>query len=205
MTTLLRTLPVLLMLGCSASTQKPAVDQVLADDELRSESFEATLRVLDEHPAYVDEFFNAALRHTPTLDRFISDTAAELSDDGFARLTARHLTRHPEGLRQIMIATLDESSDEPAALQAIAQAMTARPHVAAMVTTANEQTLIVTMRALMDEIMKNADARDAFLESLQENSPELAQLITNNPDSLKTLVEALAKSGVQKLKPASQP
>jgi hypothetical protein len=179
------------------------VDQALADDKLRAEAFEATLRVLDEHPEYVDEFFAASLRHTPTLDRFIFDTAGKLEDENLSRMTARHLASHPAGLRQILIATLDESSNHPAALEANAQAMAARPQVSAMVVTSREETLLLTMRALIDEVMKNPKARAAFLKSLQGNSPELAQLITSNPESLKTLAEALAKAGVEKMTPAS--
>lgn len=183
--------------GCSASSQKPAVAQALRNDELRAESFEATLRVLDEHPEYVDELFRATLRHPRTLNRFIANTASNLHDDELARLTAWHLTRHPESLRQTMIASLDESSDQPAALDAVARAMTARPQVSAMAITQREQALRTTMAALVDEVMKNAPARAAFLAAIQENSPEMAELIANNPEVLKALLKAFAEVGVQ--------
>ena len=55
-------------LGCSASTEKPAVDTALVNPATRHDSFEATLRVLDEHPHYVDELFAEARQHHRELD-----------------------------------------------------------------------------------------------------------------------------------------
>jgi hypothetical protein len=58
------------LLGCSAGAQKPAISTALANDEMRAETFEATLRALDENPAYVDELFAASLHHPVTWTAF---------------------------------------------------------------------------------------------------------------------------------------
>jgi hypothetical protein len=195
---MIRMAAILLLIGCGASSQKPGIDAAMDNDALRRESFEATLRVLDEHPDYVDELFAATLKHPRTLDRFLANTARGLEKESLARPTAAHLARYPKGLKQILIANLDEISDDPAALDAVAQAMAQRPQIAAMAIAQRQEALRVTMSALIDEVMKNAKARKAFLASLQEKSPQLAQLIANNPEVLGTMIEALAAAGAKR-------
>src|SRR5215217_7095403 len=116
----------LLALGCSARVQKPALDTAFANDAMRAETFEATLRALDEHPEYVDELFLATLAHPVTLDRFLRATARELERDEFARFTAERLVAEPKGLKRTLIAVLDEASDDPPALKAASEAMAER-------------------------------------------------------------------------------
>lgn len=103
----------LLSFGCSAGVQKPALDTAFANDAMRAETFEATLRALDEHPEYVDELFVATLSHPVTLDRFLRATARELERDEFARFTAERLVAEPKGLKRTLVAVLDEASDDP--------------------------------------------------------------------------------------------
>lgn len=184
--------------SCSAGAQKPAISGALENESMRRESFEATLRVLDEHPEYVDEFFATARRHPRTLDRFMKNAASELERDEFARLVAKRLTESPRGLKQVLIATLDEASDEPAALQAISEAMAERPQLAAIVVVQSDASLRRTLRALLLEVLKNPEARRSFLAGLAENSDSLAQVIAPNPDVLRALVAAWVKVKLSK-------
>jgi hypothetical protein len=184
--------------GCSAGAQKRAIATALDDESRRRESFEATLRVLDEHPGYVDELFSAALRHPATLDRLLRDTARELERDEFARFTATRLAADPEGLKQILIATLDEASDDPKALRAASQAMAARPQVAAIVVVQSDETIRATLRALLVEVLKNPEARRSFLVALSENSDAMARIITPNPQVMAVLIKAFAREGLTK-------
>jgi hypothetical protein len=182
--------------GCSAGAQKPAIATALDDPGRRQESFEATLRVLDENPQYVDELFQASLKHPATLDRLLRNTARELERDEFARFTAKRLVAEPKGLQQILIATLDDASDDPAALRAAANAMAARPQLAAIVVIQTDESLRSTLRALIKEVRKNPDARRSFLIALSENSDDMAAIIVPNGKVLGTLVKAFAKVGV---------
>lgn len=182
--------------ACSASTQKPAVDAVMADDELRGESLEATLRVTDEHPEYVDDLFARTLRHPRTLDRFLQNTAKGLEREDLSRMAARRLSENPAGLKQTMVATLDAVSDKPASQAAIAEAMAARPQVAAMSVVQRDEALRSMLRALVAECLKNKQARTAFLAALQENSEPMAQILATNPETMGKLMAALTKVGV---------
>jgi hypothetical protein len=186
----------LLLLGCSAGAQKPAIATALDSDELRAESFEATLRVLDEHPRYVDEFLATAQRHPKTLDRFLAGTARELRRDELARFVAKRLAADPEGLEMILIATLDEASDDPAALRAISGAMAERPQLAAIAVVQSDETIRSSLRALLREVLKNPEARRSFVTAVAENSDAMARILAPNSDVMATLIKAFAGVGV---------
>jgi len=185
-------------MGCSAGAQKPAIASALESREMRSESFEATLRVLDENPEYVDELFAAVLRHPATLDRFLHNTGRELERDEFARFTGKRLVAHPVGLKRVLIATLDDASDDPKALRAISEAMTERAHLSALVVVQSDASLRANLRALMKEVLKNPEARRSFLAGLSENSDALAEVIVPNPQVLGILIKAFARVGMSK-------
>lgn len=189
-----------ILLGCSAGAQKPAIATALKNDEMRAEAFEATLRALDENPPYVDELFAAALRHPVTLDRFLRATARELARDEFARFTAERLAAQPAGLKQVLIATLDEVSGDPAALKAASEAMTARPQVAAIVIVQSDASIRANLRALLHEVGKNPEARRSFLIAVSENGDAMAQLIAPNPQVIAALLKAFGRVGVGKAK-----
>src|SRR4051794_26939522 len=163
----------IVLFGCSAGTQKPAVESALDDTKTRHEAFEATLRVLDDHPEYVPEFLDLAMRHDTTLDAFLEDTARRLEGDALARRTAVHLAHYPKAIKQVLITTLDAISDKPAGEDAAAQAMASRPQLAAIVITQREDALKPTLHALVLEVLKNARARRWFLQGMAENSGEL--------------------------------
>jgi len=192
------TLLVACTVGCSAGAQKPAVATALDNPQMREESFEATLRVLDEHPDYVDDLFAAALRHPTTLDRFLQNTAKELERDEFARFTAERLSAQPQGLKMTLIAVLDEVSDQPAALKAASEAMAARPQISAMVVVQSDASIRGNLRALLGEVLKNPDARRSFLTAVSEDSDAMALLLAPNPQVLAQLLKAFGRVGVSK-------
>lgn len=188
----------MLTLGCSAGAQKPAIDAALKEPKTRQEAFEATLRVLDEHPEYVPEFLETALHHETALDAILDDTARRLQDDGLARRTANHLAKYPSGLKQVLIAVLDRISGEPAALAGAAEAMAARPQVAAIVITQREDAVRSTLHALVVEVMKNGKARQWFLRGMAENSSQLTAIIAEDPQVLAAFAKAVVAVGAGK-------
>jgi hypothetical protein len=169
---------------------------------MRHETFEATLRVLDEHPEYVPEFMDITLHHESALEAVLDDTARRLQDDGLARRTANHLAKYPDGLKQTLIAVLDRISGEPAALAGAAQAMAARPQVAAIVITQREDAVKSTLHALVVEVMKNAKARQWFLRAMAENSSQLTSIISEDPAVMAAFAKAAVSVGVKKGKEA---
>jgi hypothetical protein len=187
-------------LGCGTAPKKEAMDVTLKSEQQRREIFEATLRVLDEHPEYVDEFFLNAMQHPKTMDRFLQNASAHLKEERLSRMNATHLARHPDSLKQIMIATLDEISDEPKSQAALADAISERAHVAAMVMTAQDDTIPIMFRSLLVEIKKRPESRRAFLKAMAESGPTIAELMIDNPETAAALMKALGGAAVREVK-----
>jgi hypothetical protein len=187
---------VAVLTGCGAGAQEPAIDTAMDNAKMRRESFEATLRVLDEHPEYVDELFAATLRHPVTLDRFLRNTARELERDEFARYTAKRLLTSPAGLKMTLIATLDEASDDPAALRAMSEAMAARSHLSAIVVVQTDAAIRGNLRYMLREVHKRPEATRSFLVAVNENGDTMAQIIAPNPETIVALLKAFARVGM---------
>jgi hypothetical protein len=185
--------------ACSTGSSKPVVETAFDEKGRRDEFFESTLRVLDEHPEYVDEFFAHALRHEKTLDRFFADSAAALKEDRLARMVARHLVNNPESLRMVLIATLDAASDKPEAQRATAEAIEQRAQVSAMAIASRPATVRASFRALLAEVLKRPDAREAFLDAMRENRATLVQVFLENPDLAKAFAGSAVKQGAREI------
>jgi hypothetical protein len=187
-----------LLVGCSAGTQKPTIETAWSNDKIRHESFEATLRILDQHPEYVHQFLGQALEHPKALDDFLEDTSLRLEDDALARRTAIHLAAHPKALRLVLVATLDRISNQPSGENAAAQAMADRPQLAAIVISQREDALRPTLHELVLEVQKNARARTWFLRGMAENSDALTALLASDPDVLRAFMKSLGRVGLEK-------
>jgi hypothetical protein len=184
--------------ACSPAQKQPAVATALDNAEMRHESLEATLRVLDEHPEYVDEMFELSLRHPAMLDRLLRATALQLKDPSFARRVARHLANTPEALRMTLIATLDEVENRPEAAQAAARAIEERPDQTVQVMVQRDSTVRATVGALVQRVQRDEDARRSFLLALDENRKGTAAVLITDSEVLVNLFKAIGSVGVKR-------
>lgn len=116
----------LLATACRTKQTTVGSERLYDDPGHRAEMFEATLRILDEHPDYVDELTRLTLRHPKTLKRQFEATARVLADDDVARLNAQALVANPRGLEQLTIETFDAAVDNAPAQRAIVDAVQQR-------------------------------------------------------------------------------
>jgi hypothetical protein len=154
--------------------------------------------VLDEHPEYVDELFAQVRRHPKTLTQLLRITAEHLHEEDLAKLTAVQLAAAPNGLKTTLIASLDVMQDKPAAMNAAAAAIEARPRETARMLVQRELAVKNTVRALVDVMGENPRAADVFRESLAQNSDSLAAIITKDPELTGALFKSIAKSGLKR-------
>ena len=63
----------LALTACTVEQKEELAEESLDDPERRTEMTEAVLRVMDENPEYVDEFFRLARRHPDTFDRVLDE------------------------------------------------------------------------------------------------------------------------------------
>jgi hypothetical protein len=142
---------ILAVLACTVPQKRALVEKATEDPKQRRETFEATLRLLDGKPEYVDEFFDLARAHPATLERFIHDTALAIEDPALARMTAEQLARSPAGLRRILMETVDAAAERPEARAAMLSAMRARREKLARMLADDPDTTVALMKALVAE------------------------------------------------------
>jgi hypothetical protein len=184
---------VCLLAACNSIGLKSAViAKTTRGDEQRRETFEATLRVLDEHPEYVDEFFALAQEHPATLDRFIGNAAGHLDQKPLAKLTAGHLVENPKGLQEILEQTLD-AAKTPQSQAAISRAIGARPKEAARaILMLSSSVQAITEQTLLSA-RDNPAGLQGLLVALQRQSGPLVEILAADPPTLKILVGGLVQ------------
>jgi hypothetical protein len=153
------------LLACSASQKQAAVETAVDDPDRRRETFEATLRMLDRHPEYVDEFFQQALAHPATLDRFVKDTVARLDERELATKVAAELAARPASLHRILVETLDAAAPRPDAQAAIGRAIADRPVQAARAISSRPEAVAKVTSALAR--IQGAALLDRLREALE--------------------------------------
>ncbi len=188
---------VAVLAGCTVGQKKTAVEAATASDEQRRQLFEATLRALDEKPEYVDEFFALALKHRPTLHRFVQDTAGELHEEWLARMTARELADAPPSLRQIMVETLAASAGKPKALDAISAAIGTHPATVARALAARPEVLEKATAATVDVVAERPETRDAMRRAMVDRREVLGSILAEDPGAALELVKAFASAATK--------
>jgi hypothetical protein len=186
--------------GCSTSQKEGLIDTALDDPGRRKESFEATLRVLDENPEYTDELFALARNHPQTLDRFLANATTDMKDVKLARLTADHLVQHPDSLHQILISTLDAAQGRPESRQAIARAIEDRATHAAGVISDRPSAVDAVLEATVKAVLEKPEARAAFVGAMHRLSPTLAAILANNPKTLRAMAVEILRAGFKNAK-----
>lgn len=185
----------LLLAGCSVKQKKTLIAEALDEPGDRREAMEASLRVFDENPKYVDEMFRLMLEHPATLNRFLAVSASGLDDPRFAALMAKHLVRHPESLAEVFVQLLEAAKDAPEARRAMAGGMQQRPALVAETVLAKPEALTSTMVALVDALQRHPKAQPAFLAAMRERKDRISALLLSDKETLTALMGAVARQG----------
>jgi hypothetical protein len=197
----MRSCAVLLLLlaaACGTGGKERLLRTALHGDDSRREWLEATLRVLDDHPEYIDELYVAARGHERVLGRFTENMARDLHDEKLARMMARYFTRHPSSLRQVMIAALDEAREDRAAREAIAQGIQERGDVVLKITLEHPEMASQSLRDLLDGAESNEPLARTIAEALSEKADLAANLITDHPDLVYGMLRATVDHVLEK-------
>jgi hypothetical protein len=185
----------LLWSACTVGAKRVVLATALHGPDERGELFEATLKVLDGHPDYVDELYELARSHPETFQRLLALTAEQLSDPQLAALTAEQLVRNPDSLYAVPVANLDVASDHPEAKKAIARAIEDRAPAAAEAIISRPSSVRRISGEMMVQVHQKPAAREAFLASLRDQSVLLAQQLASSPSTLRIMVSGLLAIG----------
>lgn len=165
-------------LAVTACRPKPnaMVNEPLYDNPgHRAELFEATLRMLDEHPDYVDELTRLTLRHPKTLQRQFEATARYLADDDVARLHARALVANPRGLERLTIETFDAAEDNPSAQRAIVDAVQQRSEFVATAFVNRPRDFESLMKSMLPKAWASEETKPIMEKVMEQiSNPQLA-------------------------------
>jgi hypothetical protein len=191
-------LVVLASSACATTSQQAEViDTVTADGDERKKAFEATARVLDEHPEYVDELYAVTLQHPVAFNRFTDDTTRDLSRPPMAKLMATHLVQYDDSVEQVFIATLDAAKDKKEARAGIDRAIERRASLVADIMSDDPAAVLGVTEATVHHVARKPAARKAFLQAMQRKAPELAGILAQDPKTMAVLTGALLKEALK--------
>lgn len=186
------------LLACGTATKQQVAETALTSmsDEARHESFEATLRVLDENPELVDELYEVARRHRPTFRRFLANASRDLHEPELATMTADLLTRHPDSLAEVLVRTTDATVRRAEARKAMSRAVASRAPETVDVLTDDAKSLSRVLTATLSALEEKPAARTAALAAVRENRGRIVAFVKNDEQLVKEMTEELIREVV---------
>jgi hypothetical protein len=181
--------------GGKEKVTKTALDAMSKTQRL--EEFEATARVLDQHPELVDEFYAAARSHKPLLERFNANFVNDLHDRAMAETNAKYLVNRPDALEQVQITTIDYIRENPAARAALDRAMIARAEQTTEILTDSPEAVSRMLDASLDVLERKPSARRAALVAVRKNRARLLAFAKEDPGLMKDMTEEVVKELVK--------
>jgi hypothetical protein len=183
-------------LGCGASAQSNAIEQAMRNDKERDTAFEATARMLDRHPEWVDEFYRVARRHPTMMLRILRDTAHDLDQPRLAGATAEMLAQKPSSLEQTVVSTMDRAAIEPESRRAVDRAILRRNDEIIGMMADDEAVVAASVTATVAEVERRPAARAAFLRAMRESADRVAEILASDPKTLRAVSTAVLKREV---------
>lgn len=184
--------------ACAISQEKAVIESAAdASTKQRHDAFEATARMLDERPEYVDEFYAIARQHTPTFNRFLIDTLRDSDDLGLAWKQADILTSHPAALEAVFTKTLEEAKNKPHARLVIARVVEKKAALVAEIQGDRQATVLATMKATIDVVNRRPALQVPFHEAMQEKAATVADIMAKDPKTLGVLTKQLLRVEVK--------
>lgn len=191
-----------LLVACGVGPKKEAAHAALTSmpDDQRLQTFEATVRVLDEKPEFVDEFYAVAKKHPVTFTRFMANTTRDLHEPELAKATADLLVRHPDSLEQMLVATTDAVTPVKDARKSMSKAIGERANKTVDVLTDDSDALARVLTASLEALDQKPRARTAVIAAVRKNRARIVALVKDDPELSKEIAEELVGGVVDKVK-----
>jgi hypothetical protein len=190
--------------ACSTATKQKAAETTLTSVSAaeRKDTFEATARMLDDHPEFVGELYQVMRRHPRSLEPFLANATADMEDNAWLNETlAKLLASHPVSLERILTANMDAIPREPEARAAMRRAMAAKAPAAVDVLTDEPTALAAFVEATLAAVEKKPAAREAVLAAVKKNRKRLLAVMLADKELAQELTEQVLREAV-KDKPA---
>lgn len=178
------------------TTQKQQLIETTASamgPEERASTFEATARVLDENPEYIDEFYRVVRKHPKTMSRFFARATPDLKSEPVAETQAKLIVEKPASLEAVLKATIDAMVEKPKARAVLAKVMAAKATTVADMVTDDPTAMIATMNATVAAVEGKPAAQPPFFTAMKASAPRVAAILAKDPSTLAVLTQELLK------------
>ncbi len=185
---------VLFATACGTAQKKQLIETGAdASDSARKSTFEATARMLDERPEYVDEFYAIARKHPAMFERILVNATDDLEDEELAEKQGKLLAERPKSLEMIMMKTIEAAYPKKEGRLAIARAIEREAPLVADMQADRKATSIAVMKAAIAVAEKRPANAAAFHIAMRASAPQLARIMSQDPETLGVLTEEIIK------------
>lgn len=185
--------------ACTTGQKKQAAETAFdaMSERERLGTFEAMARVLDENPGLVDRMYAVVRRHPATMNRFLDDTADDLTDPGLAWATGTRLAARPEALVTTLRATTDAVAKVPEARAAMNRAIGERAETMTDILTDDEKTLGKMIEVSLRVLERKPRARQATLAAVRAHRGEILAFVKADKQLAKAMTKELVSEAVE--------
>jgi hypothetical protein len=185
--------------ACSTHAKKEVTKTALdaMPRQERIDTFEATLRALDEKPELVDEVYAAARRHPTTFDRFLVNAVKDLEQPQYADMTAKRLVERPASVEQTLVKTLDHIAPVPQARAAMNRAMISRAEEVTDIITSSPDALSRLLDAALVALETKPQARRSAVLAVRKNRARVLAFVKEDPALAKELGAEVLREAVK--------
>ena len=186
-------------LACTATAKQQGIDKVLGamSAEQRRDNFQEVATVLDQHPDWVDQFYEVARKHPPLMKRFLTRAAHDLREPELAKMTGELLSDEPASLEQVLVRTVDAAKTKKEARLAIDRAVASRAEPMADVLTDSPATIEAITKGFLSVATRKPAAKEAMQRAVEAQSARIVEFAANDPALLsamtRSLLQAVAK------------
>jgi hypothetical protein len=172
-----------LVAACTASAKQQGMEKLLAGmtPSERSDNFQDAALVLDQHPDWIDQFYEVARRHPALMKRFLTRATHDLKEPELAKTTAELLAAEPASLEQILIRTVDAAKPNKEARLAIDRAIAERAEAMSDVMTDDPETVVAVTKGFLTVASKKPAAKTALRTAVEKESPRIVEFAASDP------------------------
>jgi hypothetical protein len=173
--------------------KEQSIDKVLGamSSDQRRDNFQEVAAVLDDHPDWVDQFYEVARRHPPLMKRFLSRATHDLAEPALAKTTAELLASEPASLEQILVQTVDAAKTKKPARGAIDRAVASRAEPMADILTDSPATIDAVTRGFLSVASKKPEAKEAMRRAVDAQSGRIVEFAASDPALLSSMSRSI--------------
>jgi hypothetical protein len=187
------------IVACGSAAKQSGLDQVLGSmsPQQRHDNFQDVATVLEQHPDWIDQFYDVAKAHPALMKRFLVRATHDLKEPQMAKMTGELLAAEPASLEQVLLSTVDAAKSRPDARAAINRAVAARAESMSDIMTDSPATLEAVTRGMLTVARRKPAAKEALRKSVGATSDRIVEFAADEPDFMsamtRSVLEAAAK------------